>query len=114
MEVNGDPFSIMSEEKYAIASTGESKESMVSDQAARCLFYLLFERSEGILKAVENPYSNATGRAAPQAVQFLANMGVTTVIAEKYGEKMISELDSRKIGHLTVKGSVEKALIRFS
>ncbi len=101
---------MMSDAKYAVASNGAAKEANISDQAARAPFYLLFDRSGNLLEALRNPFSDTAGRAAPQAAQFLAEAGVTTLIAERFGHKLVSELISKEIGHLESKGSVESAI----
>lgn len=100
----------MSDLKYAIASNGAAIESNISDQAARAPFYLLFDQSGNLLKALKNPYSDTGGRAAPQAAQFLAKVGVTKLIAERFGHKMISELAAKGIGCLESEGSVVSAI----
>lgn len=95
---------------YAIASNEATKESNVSDLAARAPFYLLFDLSGNLLEVLKNPFADTSGRAAPQAAEFLAGAGVTKLVAEKFGHKMVIELDSKGIDHLESKGAVESVI----
>jgi predicted Fe-Mo cluster-binding NifX family protein len=98
---------------YAVASIGPAKESRVSDQAARAPFYLLFDDSGNILETLQNPVSAATGRAAPQAVGFLAGRDIHALLAERFGQKMLRELDSIHVDAVEASGSVESAIGLF-
>lgn len=95
---------------FAIASNGAAKESNVSKHAARAPFFLLFDQSGKLLKAEKNPFSDTSGRAAPQAVELLARAGVTKLVAGKFGDNMVSELDSKGIDYLESKGTVKSAI----
>jgi predicted Fe-Mo cluster-binding NifX family protein len=103
----------MSKNKYVIATNGATKVSIISDLAARAPFYLLFDQSGTLLEALKNPIADTPGRAAPQAAEFLAEAGVTKLVAEKFGRKMVSELASKGIDHLELKGTVESAIRRL-
>lgn len=103
----------MNDNKYAVASNKAETDSDISAQAARAPFYLLFDQSGNLLTSLRNPFSDTPGRAAPQAAKFLAEAGVTKLIAERFGRKMLSELASRGIGSLESKGSVEAAIKRY-
>ena len=98
---------------YAVASNGPAKESPVSDQAARSPFYLLFDESGNILERLENPVSPVTGRAAPQAVGFLAGWGIHAFLAARFGEKMLRELDSIGVDAVEANGPVGTAISLF-
>jgi len=106
------PLITMSSEKIAIASTGDTRKSSVSDQAARCPYYLIFDRSGSLLEAIANPCKDVAGSAAPKAAQLLAGKEVKMVIAEQFGKKLTSELEAKGICYIRLEGSVEKALKR--
>ena len=103
----------MENDIYAIASDGPAKGSRVSDQAARAPFYLLFDDSGTILEALGNPVSPVTGRAAPQAAGFLAGRGIHALLAARFGQKMLRELDSIGVDPVEASGTVETAISRF-
>ena len=94
----------------AIAATGETIDSRISDHAGRCPCYLLFDRTGVFIEAITNPSEESTGHAAPIAANFLARKGVTTLIAANFGQKMISELESLDIKHIIMDGKVRQAL----
>jgi predicted Fe-Mo cluster-binding NifX family protein len=98
---------------YAVASNGPAQESPVSDQAARAPFYLLFDGSGNILETLENPVSPVTGRAAPQAVGFLAGRGIRALLAARFGQKMLRELDSIGVDPVEANGPVKTAISLF-
>ena len=100
----------MSIEKFAIASTGGSLESLVDEQAARCPYYLLFNSSGALLEVTENPYHRVAGGAAPMAAEFLADKGAEILIAGDFGRRMVSELHEMGIGHLLLTGPIEQAV----
>jgi len=100
--------------KIAVASNGKTAQASVSNQAAKCPYYLIFDNKEKLTEVIDNPYRDASGGAGPSAANFLAQRGVTMVIAENFGSKMINTLKSKGIAHLEFKGSagdaVKKAL----
>lgn len=55
------PLITMGKEKIAIASKGDTRKSSVSDQAARCPYYLIFDRSGSLLEAIVNPCKEMAG-----------------------------------------------------
>jgi len=103
----------MNKEKIAVASTGDSRKSSVSDQAARCPYYLIFECSGSLLEAIVNPCKEMAGPAASKAAQLLAEKNVKMVIAGQFGNRMARELEDKGICHVQLSGKVEKALKRI-
>ncbi len=61
-------------------------------------------------EVIDNPYKNASGGAGPSAADFLAQRGVTIVIAGSFGSKMINALESKGVVHFESKGSVGDAV----
>jgi len=106
------PLVTMSSEKIAIASTGDTRKSSVSDQAARCPYYLIFDRSGSLVEAMVNPYKDVAGPAASKAVQLLTGKKVKMLIAEQFGKRLTSELENNGICYIRLEGKVEKALKR--
>jgi len=103
----------MNREKIAIASKGDTRKSGVSDQAARCPYYLIFDRSGSLLEVIVNPCKGIVGPAASKAAQLLAEKNVKMVIAGEFGKRMARELENNGICYVRLEGKVEKALKRI-
>ena len=103
----------MSQEKIAIASVTDSRKATISDQAARCPYYLIFDRSGTLLEALENPCRDIAGAAAQKAAKLLAEKEVKMVVAEQFGRRMTRELEDKGICYIRLSGKVEKALKRI-
>ena len=97
-------------EKIAVASNGETLKASVSNKAAKCPYYLIFDSKGELIKVIDNPYGNAGGGAGPSAANFLAKTGVTIVIAGNFGSKMTNTLQSNGITRFRFKGSVGDAV----
>jgi len=94
----------------AVAAEGKTASDQVSGVAARAPFFLIFDGDGKLLEAVDNPYKEANRGAGASVVTFLAQKGVTFVVAEKFGRNMIRAMKDKGIGHLEFKGSAEAAL----
>lgn len=98
--------------KIAVASSGKTLKSSVSNKAAKCSYYLIFNSKEELTEVIDNPYRDASRSAGPSAANYLAEEGVTIVIAGNFGSKMIDTLKSKGIVHFGFKGSVGDAVKR--
>ena len=96
--------------KIAVAANGKSAQASVSNMAAKCPYYLIFNNKGELIEVVDNPYSNASGGAGPLAANFLAQRGITTVIAGNFGSKMVNTLENKSITHFEFKGIAENAV----
>jgi len=96
--------------KIAVASSGKTEKASVSNRAARCPYYLIFDRKRELIEAVDNPYADASGGAGPSAANFLAKTGVTMIIAESFGSKMTNALKNNGITPFRFKGSMGDAV----
>jgi len=103
----------MNKEKIAIASKGDTRKSSVSDQAARCPYYLIFDRSGSLLETIVNPCKDMAGPAASKATQLLAEKNVKMVVAGEFGKRMARELENNGVCYVRLEGKVEKALNRI-
>jgi len=97
-------------DKIAVAAGGKTSKASVSNRAARCPYYLIFDSKGALIEVIDNPYGDESGRAGPSAANFLARTGVTIVIAGNFGSKMINTLKSNGITHFEFKGSVGDAV----
>ncbi len=90
--------------KIAVAATGPEKDAAISQQAARTQFFLFFDGKGNFLEAVENPSRDRSRNAGPNAALFLADKGVTLVIAGNIGNKMGQALRDDQIEYIEKTG----------
>ena len=98
--------------KIAVAASSKSAKASVSNMAAKCPYYLIFNNKGELIEVIDNPYRDASGGAGPSAANFLAQQGVTLVIAGNFGSKMINTLKNKGITHFEFKGRVDDAVKR--
>ena len=98
--------------KIAVASNDKTAKGSVSNKAAKCPYYLMFDGKGEMTEVIDNPYWDASRGAGPSAANFLARQGVTLVIAGNFGSKMINTLKSKDITHFEFKGLVDDAVKR--
>ena len=96
--------------KIAVAADGKSAQASVSNIAAKCPYYLIFNNKGELIEVVDNPYSDASRGAGPLAANFLARRGITTVIAGNFGSKMVNTLENKSIAHFEFKGIADNAV----
>ena len=91
--------------KIAVAAEGKNDSAMVSAVAARSPFFLMFDQDGKFLEAIANPHKGAGGNASGLVTAFLADKGVTDVIAGDFGDKMKNALEQKGIAYVEMKGS---------
>ena len=96
-------------EKIAVSANGETVAAPVSRQAGLSPFFLLFDEKGKLIEAIENPYKEG-GSAGISIVDFLASKGVTIVVAEGFGDRIVEVMKSKGIRAVAFKGSVEEAV----
>ena len=96
--------------KIAVASGDKTSKASVSNKAAKCPYYLIFDSKGRLTEVIDNPYGDASRGAGPSAANFLAQKGVTIVIAGNFGSKMINTLKNKGITHFEFKGRVNDAV----
>nr|HDN00316.1 hypothetical protein [Deltaproteobacteria bacterium] len=74
--------------KIAVATNGPGKDTIISQRAAKTPFFLFFDGKGNFIEALENPFCDQPSNAGPRAAIFLADKGVTLVIAGSIGSKM--------------------------
>ncbi len=97
-------------DKIAVAAEGKAVTTEVSGVAARCPYFLIFDGDGVLLEAIDNPYKGAKGGAGPSVASFLAQKGVTFVVAGALGKNMSQALKAKGVGYLQFHGSAEAAL----
>jgi len=96
--------------KIAVASDNKNATSHVGTIAGRSPYYLMFDSTGKLAEVIENPYKNARGGAGPSTANFLAEKGVTIVIAETFGGKMINAMKRKGMTHFEFKGIANDAV----
>jgi len=97
--------------KIAVASNGkDAKSAMIGSKADRCPYYLIFGGTGELTEVVGNPYKDVQSGAGPQTAVFLADKGVTVIIAETFGDKMITAMRSNNTDYFQLNGTVIDAV----
>ncbi|MCK5421484.1 MAG: hypothetical protein KAJ08_04935 [Deltaproteobacteria bacterium] len=96
--------------KIAVASNNKNTTSNVAAMAGRSPYYLIFDSTGKLSEVIENPYKDSRGGAGPSTANFLAEKGVTIVIAETFGGKMINAMKSKGMTHFEFKGIANDAV----
>ena len=98
--------------KIAVASGDKTVKASVSNEAAKCPYYLIFDSEGKLTEVIDNPYENASGGAGPSVANFLAQRGVTIVVAGNFGSKMINTLKDNDMAHFEFEGGIDDAVKR--
>lgn len=98
-------------ERIAVAATGQTPAATVGTQAAQSPFLLLFDRRGTLIQAIENPYKDQPG-AGISMIDFLSGKGVTVLVAEGFGPRIVDVMKSKGITPVEFKGSAEDAIRR--
>ena len=96
--------------KIAVASNNKETTSSVGTIAGRSPYYLIFNSTGKLLEVVENPYKDVRGGAGVSTASLLAEKGVTIVIAETFGGKMVNTMKSKGMAHFEFKGIASDAV----
>jgi predicted Fe-Mo cluster-binding NifX family protein len=96
-------------EKIAVAANGAGPEAPVSPQLASSPFFLVFDQQGNVCEIIENPYKSAE-MPGPSVVNFLAEKGVTIVVAGDFGPKILEVLKAKQIWPVPFKGSAQEAV----
>jgi predicted Fe-Mo cluster-binding NifX family protein len=96
-------------QKTAVLANGETLAGSVSRQAGLSPFFILFDEKGKLIEAIDNPY-RAGGSAGIPVADFLAGKGVTIVVAEGFGERIVEIMKSKGVKAIAFKGSVEEAI----
>ena len=95
--------------KVAVAADSKTAEASVSDMAAKCPYYHIFNNKGELIEVIDNPYRDTSGGAGPLAANFLAQKDIDIIVAESFGSKMIDALRNSGKTHFEFKGSVDNA-----
>ncbi|MEA3406053.1 MAG: NifB/NifX family molybdenum-iron cluster-binding protein [Pseudomonadota bacterium] len=96
--------------KIAIASTGATPDSDVSQHGARAPFYLIYHSDGSLHASLSNPYIDAERGAAPKVARFLTQQDVQLLVAGSFGERFMTELEADGIRQVQKTGSIADLL----
>ena len=96
--------------KIAVAANGKSAQASVSNMAAKCPYYLIFNNKGELIEVVDNPHKDASRGAGPLAANFLAGRDISIVIAENFGTKMGNTLENKNVTYFEFKGVADNAV----
>ena len=96
--------------KIAVAASSKSEKASVSNIAAKCPYYHIFNNKGKLIEVVDNPYMGASRGAGPLAAKFLVQKGIDIIVAESFGSKMIDALRNNGKTHFEFKGPVDDAV----
>ena len=96
--------------KIAVASNSKDAASSISNKAGKCPYYLIFNSMGELIEVISNPYKDAQSGGGQQKANFLAKKGVTVVIAETFGDKMIGVMKSNGTDYFKLQGIVHDAV----
>lgn len=98
--------------KIAVAASSKTAKASVSNMAAKCPYYLIFNNKGELIEVIDNPYRDASGGAGPSAANFLVQRGIDIIVAGSFGSKMIDALRNSGKTHFEFKGRVDDAVKR--
>ena len=108
------PFMINAAElenmKIAVAADNKTEKASVSNMAAKCPYYLIFNNKGELIEVIDNPYRDTSGGAGPLAANFLVQRDIDIIVAESFGSKMIDALRNSGKTHFEFKGRVDDAI----
>ena len=94
----------------AVATNDSGPEAIVSEKAGRAAYFLFFDESGNFLATEKNPFAGIPGGAGPKVAGFLADKGVTLVLAGEFGTKMERALGSYKIKYISQTGVAREVI----
>jgi predicted Fe-Mo cluster-binding NifX family protein len=95
-------------EKIAVAANDKTPAASVSKQAGPAPFFLIFDGKGKLIETIANPYKEGGGGIA--VADLLAGKGVTIVVAQGFGDKIIQVMKDKGMKAIAFKGSVEEAV----
>ena len=98
--------------KIAVAAGSKSAKASVSNIAAKCPYYLIFNNKGELIEVIDNPYKDTSRGAGPLAANFLVQRDIDIIVAESFGSKMIDALRNSGKTHFEFKGRVDDAVKR--
>lgn len=97
--------------KIAIASQGETLDSLVDPRFGRCRLFLIVDSETEEFKILKNSADNLARGAGISAAQLVVNQGVKVAMAGNFGPKAVGVLSQSGIRIISVSGKSAKQAI---
>ncbi len=94
--------------RVAIASTGNTLESNISQQFGRCEYFVIYDTESKAIEFIPNPNKDLAEGSGQASVQMVASRNVNKIISGDFGIKIKPLLDSFKIQMIVLKESKKK------
>jgi predicted Fe-Mo cluster-binding NifX family protein len=94
--------------KIAVAANDKTPGASVNKQAGPSPFFLLFDDNGTLVETIDNPYKEGEGGIT--VTDFLAGKGVTVVVAQEFGDRIVRIMREKGIRAIAFKGSAEEAV----
>jgi predicted Fe-Mo cluster-binding NifX family protein len=95
-------------EKIAVAANDKTPAASVSKQAGPSPFFQIFDGKGKLIETIANPFKEGGGGIA--VADFLAGKGVTIVVAQGFGDKIVQVMKDKGMKAVAFKGSVGEAV----
>jgi len=95
-------------DKIAVSANDKTPAAPVSKQAGPSPFFQIFDGKGKLIETIANPFKEGGGGIA--VADFLAGKGVTIVVAEGFGDKIVQVMKDKGMKAIAFKGSVEQAV----
>jgi predicted Fe-Mo cluster-binding NifX family protein len=93
------------------AAIGQTLASTVGKQPGRSPFFLIFDEKGTFVQGIENPYyKEQAGGAGISVADFLASKGVTVIVAEGFGPRIVEIMQGKGIRPVAFTGVAEEAV----
>jgi len=92
--------------KIAIAATSPGVDAQIAEYGARAPYYFVHDSEKDTFEVLANPASQLERAAGPQAAEWLIGIGVSKVMAGRFGPKFRAELEGAGIICLERSGMV--------
>jgi predicted Fe-Mo cluster-binding NifX family protein len=96
--------------RIAVAALKKKETSEIATQAGRAPFYLVFDESGTLVETLQNPFSRGGGGAGFGVAKMLADKGIDTVVAGKFGKNMLEAFKERGLSSHEREGPVLDAV----
>lgn len=94
--------------KIAIASTGNTLEDRISQQFARCDYFIIYDTDNKAIEIIPNAYKNEEERAGQLSVELIASRNVRKIISGDFGLKIKPYLDKLRIQMIVLKDNTKR------
>jgi predicted Fe-Mo cluster-binding NifX family protein len=93
----------------AVAANDKTTSASVGNQLGRSPYFLLFDKQGTLIEAVANPYKDGGNSGIP-SIDLLAGKGVTVMVAEGFGPRIVEVMKGKGMRPVEFKGNAKDAV----